>query len=91
MRPVGRVLSHIMGNTYSQVSIHAVFTVKGRENFIIKPWRDDLHKYIYGIINGINEKPLAVGGWKDHVHIFFGMKMTTRIADVLEKVKANSS
>ena len=62
-----------MANTYSQISIHAVFAVKGRENIIISPWRDNLHQYISGIIAGNGAKSLAVGGWKDHVHIFFGM------------------
>ncbi len=80
-----------MANTYSQVYIHAVFTVKGRENLITNNWRDDLHKYISGIITGTGAKSLAVGGWKDHVHIFFGLPMTTSIADFMSIVKANSS
>lgn len=80
-----------MANTYSQISIHAVFAVKGRENVITKMWRDDLHKYISGIITGNGAKSLAVGGWKDHVHVFFGMPVTTSIADFMSIVKANSS
>jgi len=50
-----------MSNTYSQISIHAVFTVKGRQNVITKEWRDDLHKYISGIITGNGATSLAVG------------------------------
>ena len=80
-----------MANTYSQISIHSVFSVKGRENFITHPWRDDLHKYISGIITGTGAKSLAVGGWKDHVHVFFGMPVTTCIADFLSIIKASSS
>ena len=77
-----------MANTWSQISIHSVFAVKGRENFILSEWRDDLHKYISGIITGKGAKSLAVGGWKDHVHIFFGMPVTTCIADFVGGVKA---
>jgi putative transposase len=80
-----------MPNTYSQISIHCVFAVKGRENCISKEWRDDLHQYITGIIKAEGAKSLAVGGWKDHIHIFFGMPVTITIADLLGKVKANSS
>ena len=80
-----------MANTYSQISIHSVFAVKNRENFILKEWRDDLHKYISGIIKAEGGVSLAVGGWKDHVHIFFGMPVTTCIADFMCVVKANSS
>lgn len=80
-----------MGNTYSQISIHAVFAVRGRQNIIVKPWRDELHKYITGIISANGGKPLAVGGWLDHVHIFFGMPVTTCISDFMAIVKASSS
>ena len=80
-----------MANTYSQITIHAVFAVKYRENFITKEWRDDLHQYISGIITNKGAKSLAVGGWKDHVHILFGMPVTTCIADFMNIVKSNSS
>jgi REP element-mobilizing transposase RayT len=80
-----------MANTYSQIMIHAVFAVKYRENFITKHWRDNLHRYISGIITNQGAKSLAVGGWKDHVHILFGMPVTTSIADFIGVIKANSS
>ena len=80
-----------MSNTYSQITIHAVFAVKYRENFITKDWRNTLHQYISGIITNKGAKSLAVGGWKDHVHILFGMPLTISIADFVGAVKANSS
>lgn len=80
-----------MANTYSQISIHSVFAVKGRENLITRDWRDDLHRYISGIITAKGAKSLAVGGWKDHVHVFFGMPVTTCISDFMSIIKANSS
>ena len=80
-----------MANTYTQITIHAVFAVKYRENFITKDWRDNLHQYISGIITNKGAKSLAVGGWKDHVHILFGMPLTVCIADFVGEVKSNSS
>ena len=80
-----------MANTYSQNTIHAVFAVRYRENFILIDWRDSLHQYISGIITGKGAKSLAVGGWKAHVHILFGMPLTTCISDFMSVVKANSS
>lgn len=80
-----------MPNTYSQITIHAVFAVKNRENFILKEWRDNLHRYIAGIITNKGAKSLAVGGWKDHVHILFGMPVTISISEFMSAVKANSS
>lgn len=80
-----------MANTYSQITIHSVFAVKYRENFIAKDWSDYLHKYISGIITNKGAKSLAVGGWKDHVHILFGMPVTMCISDFMSAVKASSS
>lgn len=80
-----------MANTYSQISIHAVFAVKGRKNFITRDWRDKLHRYLSGIITENGAKSLAIGDWKDHIHIFFGMPVTTCIADFMRIIKASSS
>ena len=84
-----------MANTYSQITIHAVFAVKYRENFIAKDWRDHLHQYISGIISKKGAKslvPIVIGrGWKDHVHILFGMPVTICISDFMSAVKASSS
>lgn len=80
-----------MANTYSQITIHSVFAVQHRENFITSNWCDDLHKYISGTITEKGAKSLAVGGWKDHVHILYGMPVTHCIADFMSAVKANSS
>jgi len=80
-----------MANTYSQISIHAVFAVKERENFIMASWHDQLHRYLSGIITTNGATSLAVGGWKDHVHIFFGMTVSISISDFMRIVKANSS
>jgi putative transposase len=79
-----------MGNTYTQISIQAVFAVQDRANFITSEWRDTLHKYIAGIIQK-EATSLAVGGWKDHVHIFMGLPPALSISDMLQLVKANSS
>lgn len=80
-----------MANTYSQITIHVVFAVKYRKNFITKDWRDSLHQYISGIITMKGAKALAVGGWQDHVHILFGMPVTICISDFMSAVKASCS
>jgi putative transposase len=80
-----------VANTYSDISIHVVFAVKHRQNLITALWRDELHKYISGMITGEGAKSLAVGGWKDHVHVLFGMPLTASIPDLMKKAKGNSS
>lgn len=80
-----------MANTYSQVNIHCVFAAKGRENIITSAFRDSLHKEMAGILRNDKSFPLAVNGWKDHVHVFFELPMTMSIADQMRMLKATSS
>ena len=80
-----------IANTYSQINIHSIFAVKGRENFITKNFRDDLHKYMSGILRNDGSYPLAVGGWKDHVHVFFELQVTMPVSKQMQMLKATSS
>jgi len=80
-----------MAGTYSQVYIQVVFAVKGRENLISMQWRDELHKYIAGIIQGKGQKSIIVNGMGDHIHCFIGLKPAISIADLVRDIKNNSS
>jgi REP element-mobilizing transposase RayT len=80
-----------MAGTYSQVYIQVVFAVKGRENLIRKEWREELHKYIAGIIKGKNHKPIIVNGVSNHIHALIGLKPAFAISDLVRDIKNNSS
>ncbi len=80
-----------MTGTYSQIYIQVVFVVKGRENLIIKQWRDELHKYIVGIIKVKEQKSIIVNGVSDHVHCFIGLKPSMALSDLVRDIKNNSS
>ena len=80
-----------MSGTFSQVYIQVVFAVKGRENLIQTLWKDDLHKYIAGIIKGKNQKPIIVNGMPDHIHAFIGLRPAMPISDLVRDIKNNSS
>ena len=80
-----------MVNTYTQLNIHAVFSVKGRENLLSEIVRNELFPYLSGIIKSLNNYPLAINGYKDHVHIFFELDPTLSISNVMNKLKSNSS
>ncbi len=45
-----------MANTYSQIYIHIVFAVEGRQNLIQARHNDELQKYITGIVSGRGKK-----------------------------------
>lgn len=80
-----------MANTYSQIYIQIVFAVKGRQNFIAKENREELHKFITGIVSKRNQKLLAIFAMPDHVHILVGLKPDISISDLVRDIKAGSS
>jgi putative transposase len=80
-----------MANTYSQVYVQIVFCVKGRQNLIDMIWKEELYKYICGIVNGKKQKVYAIGGVADHVHILVSLKPDITISDLVRDIKAGSS
>lgn len=80
-----------MSGTFSQIYIQYVFAVKGRQNLLQKSWRNEVFKYMAGIIKGKNQKPIIVNGVSDHVHVFVGLKPSMNISDLIRDIKNNSS
>ncbi len=80
-----------MANTYSKIYIQIVFAVKGRQNLIPKAHREELHKYISGIVDRRDQKLLSVFCMPDHTHLFVGMKPSVSVSDLTRDVKAASS
>lgn len=80
-----------MANTYTQINVHVIFSVKGRGNLLVAQFRNELFKYISGILNNTKQFSLAVNGYTDHVHLFFEMHPTTALSDIIRVVKTNSS
>ena len=80
-----------MAGTFSQIYIQVVFAVKGRENLLQKPWRDEVFKYMAGIIKAKNQKPIIVNGVGDHVHLFIGLKPSMCLSDLIRDVKNNTT
>jgi len=76
-----------MPNTYTQICIHITFGTKRREKTILQPYREELYKYITGIISNRGHKLLAIGGTSDHIHIFIGMKPHTALSDLVRDIK----
>ncbi|MBA2761955.1 MAG: IS200/IS605 family transposase, partial [Segetibacter sp.] len=80
-----------MAGTFSQIYIQVVFAVRGRSNLISSKWKDDLHKYIAGIIKGKEQKSIIVNGMPDHIHAFIGLRPAMAIADLVRDIKNNST
>ncbi|RJQ59740.1 MAG: IS200/IS605 family transposase [Stygiobacter sp.] len=80
-----------MANTYTQLYVQVVFVVKNRQSLIQEEWKQELYKYISGIIKNNEHKLLAINGVGDHVHILIGMKPSQSLADLMQDIKGSSS
>ncbi|ABQ03985.1 IS200/IS605 family transposase [Flavobacterium johnsoniae] len=80
-----------MADTYSQLYIQIVFAVKGRQNLISKKWKDEIYKYITGIITNQKQKLIAINGMPDHIHILVGIKPNISLSDLVRDIKSSSS
>ena len=80
-----------MANTYSQSYFHLIFSPKNRQALIQKSWKNELEKYITGIVQNNKHKLLAIGSMPDHIHIFIGYNLNHRICDLVEEIKTSSN
>ena len=80
-----------MANTYTKIYIQVVFAVHRRRNLIRVENREELHKYITGIIRNRDHKLLSVFCMPDHTHILIGLKSPVSISDLVRDIKSGSS
>lgn len=82
---------NMMADTYTQSYFHLVFAVKHRNALIMGQWKNELEKYITGIIQHYKHKLLAIGSLPDHIHIFIGYNVNQLIPDLVEEIKTSSN
>ena len=80
-----------MANTFSQIYIQVVFAVTGRMSLITKDYKEELHKYITGIVRNKGQKLISINGIPDHLHILIGLRPAMALADLVREVKSDSS
>jgi putative transposase len=79
-----------MGQTFSKLLFHIVFSTKDRMPYL-GPVRDDLFPYMGGVIRGIRRKAMNINGASDHVHILTFLSADVSVAEAVRVVKSNSS
>lgn len=81
----------LMANTFSQIYIQTVFAVNGRLSLIHSEFKEELYKYITGIVRNNGHKLISINGMPDHVHILIGLKPVMALSDLVRDIKADSS
>ena len=80
-----------MANTYTQCYFHLVFAVKFRHRLIDPSWREDLEKYITGIIQNNGHKLISIYAMPDHIHILIGYCVSHPLPDLVNEIKTSSN
>ncbi len=80
-----------MANTYTQIYLQFVFAVKWRQALIHDKFRNELHKYITGIVTNRGQKLIAINSVSDHIHILVGFGTIITIANLVHDIKIAST
>lgn len=80
-----------MANTYTQIHIQVVIAVRNRRSLINKAIKNELYKYITGIIQKNGHRMLQINGMPDHIHILIGLRPVQSLSDLMKLVKQEST
>jgi REP element-mobilizing transposase RayT len=78
-------------STYTQIYYHVIFSTKDRRPVLTKDRREELFRYIWGVIKNCQCHLYRLNGVEDHVHILVGLHPTQALADLVKHVKTGSS
>jgi putative transposase len=81
-----------MPQSLAKILVHTVFSTKDRQPLLQDPAsREELHRYLGGILAHHDCQPLMIGGVADHVHCLSTLSRTSGAAEVVKEVKRASS
>ncbi len=81
-----------MPQSLAKILVHTVFSTKDRRPLLRdRPLREELHRYLGGILSNLDCQPIIVGGVEDHVHLLSSLSRTHTAAEVVKEVKRGSS
>ena len=80
-----------MSNSYTQIYIQIVIVVKGRHCLIPNQKKENLYKYITGIIQNKKHKLIAINGIPNHIHILIGLNPAEALSALVKEIKRCST
>jgi putative transposase len=81
-----------MPQSLAKILVHAVFSTKDRHPFLRESAvREELHRYIGGVLAQLDCQPVIVGGVEDHVHFLCALSRTCEAAAMIKEAKRGSS
>ena len=81
-----------MAQSLAKILVHTVFSTKDRRPFLRKrELREELHRYLGGILANLDCQPIIIGGVEDHVHMLCALARACEPATMVKEVKRGSS
>jgi len=80
-----------MANTYTQIYLHVVFAVSSRVCVISPLRKEELQKYMTGIITRQGQKLIAIHCMPDHAHLLMGLKPDIAPSNLVRDIKTGST
>jgi len=78
-------------STLTQIIYHIVFRTRENRRALIREHREELYRYIWGIIQNKQCRLFRIGGIEDHVHLVIFLHPTVALADLVKTIKTSSS
>ncbi len=78
-------------STYTQIVYQIVFGTKNRERTLLKANRDELFKYITGILENKKCHLYQIGGVEDHIHIVTHLHPSVSLSSLVKDIKLASN
>lgn len=80
-----------MSKTFTKLYVQIIFSVRCWKKLLSDTNREQIHKFITGIVANQNQKLIAINSVEDHVHIFIGFKPSCCISDLVKEIKTGST
>lgn len=78
-------------STYTQILYQIVFSTKYREPSLLKPNREQLYQYVWGVLKNKSCHLYRIGGIEDHIHIVTHLHPSVSLASLVKDIKLSSS
>ena len=80
-----------MINQNTQIYIHIIFAVDGKENYIEKQYRKALHTYISSIVKEEGQELISIFAMPDHIHILVKLMPNMTVCNLVKTIQESSS
>ncbi len=78
-------------STYTQILYQIVFSTKNRDPTLTKNHRDELFKYIWGVLKNKKCHLYRINGVEDHLHIVTHLHPSVSLSSLVKDIKVSSS